>query len=180
MSDTAIIIDKYAKAAFNIAKKAKLSKVFVKDIDVFYQNILPFLKELSNPTISKIQLENIVSDLVKKLKINSTVSHFLISLTRSRRLNLTKEIHNKLEDLVKKDNKILKVELISAQKLKKAELDETKKLLQKQHPKNEIEIHEIIKKDILGGVVIKIGSHVIDNSIKNQLSTIYADCRSAI
>ena len=180
MSDNSIIVDKYAKAAFNIAKKAKISDVFVKDFGIFCNATSPFLKELANPAISNFEIKNIIADISKKLKINDKLEAFIITLAQSRRIKLIVKIQEKLEHLVKADNNILEVELVSAVKLKADQINQTKDLLKKKYPKKNIEIQANIDKDILGGVIIKIGSFVIDNSIKNQLESIYNECRLAI
>jgi F-type H+-transporting ATPase subunit delta len=180
MSNATIVVDKYAKAAFGVAKKTNLSDIFVKDLDVFCQNITPFLKELSNPAISKSQISQIVGDITGKLKTNPQVSNFISMIAQARRLNIAGKIQEKLEALVKTDNKILQVELLSSHKLRKEQVEQTQKLLKEKYTQNEIESNEIIKSDILGGVVIKIGSFVIDNSIKNQLSNIANECKAII
>lgn len=180
MSNNSVIVDKYAKAAFALAKKAKLTEVFVKDFSVFCQNISGFLKEITNPTIAKSEIENIIGDLSKKLNLNPLLQNFLITLAEARRLNLASKIQQKLENMVKKDNQVLQVELISAKQLKEEQLTQIQELLKTKYPQNKIEINEVIKKDILGGIIIKIGSFVIDSSVKNQLSTIYAEANSAI
>lgn len=180
MSNSSIIVDKYAKAAFGLAKKANITEIFVRDFATFCQNIENSIKEITNPTISKSQLELIVRDICKKLSLNSNLEDFLVKLAQSRRLGVAGKIQKKLDILVKKDNKILQVELILAQKSSIEQLEEFKNLLQKSYPQNKIEINEIINKEILGGSVIKIGSVIIDSSIKNQLSNIYAEAKSAI
>ncbi len=180
MSNNSVVVDKYAKAAFEIAKKSNLEDIFLNDLSNFYQNISESLRELSNPAISKGELKNIIIDLTQKLKINDVLSSFLIVLAQSRRINLIEKIYEKLEALVKKDKNILQVELISASELKSDQLTQVKNLLKTKYPNNQIEIQESIKKDLLGGIVIRIGSFVIDTSVKSQLSEIYSDCISII
>lgn len=180
MSSNSVVVDKYAKVAFGISKKFNLGEVFINDLEIFCKNISKFLPELTNPAISRIALENIIHDLTKKLKTNSHLVDFLIILAKSRRLNLIEKVYQKLEELVKKDQNILQVEIISAKKLKADQLAHTKKLLKEQYPNSEIEIQQTIKEDIIGGIVIKIGSFVIDTSIKSQLSSIYSDVKSII
>ena len=180
MPNATIIADKYAKAIFNIGKKINSGDLFVKDLGVFYNNISDSLEEISNPTISKAQVENIINDLAQKLKINSNITNFLIILAKERRLSLLGHILQKLEKLVKKDKNILQVELISAKQMKEEQLVQTRKLLETKYPKNTIEISEVVKSDILGGIIIKIGSFVIDNSVENQLANLHKECKLAI
>lgn len=180
MSSNSVIIDKYAKAAFQIAQKSNLQDVFLNDLNIFYKNIEASLGELANPAISRTQLANIIADVAEKLKTNDILKDFLVVVAKSRRINLIEKIYKKLEILVKKDKNILQVELISAKKLREEQVEETLKVLKTRYPENEIEIAQSIKEDILGGVVIKIGSFVIDTSIKSQLQEIYNDCQTII
>ena len=74
----------------------------------------------------------------------------------------------------------METELISVITLNDKQLEEIKSTLQKKYPGKTIEINQTIDKDILGGVVIKIGSLVIDSSLKNQLAQIMAKFQSEI
>ena len=74
--------------------------------------------------------------------------------------------------LIRKLRNILEVELISTEKLDKAEIEKIKASIGKQNFGKTIEIKETLKKEILGGLQIKIGSNLIDASLKNQISNI--------
>ncbi len=180
MSADSTIVNKYAKAAFAIAKKNKLEDIFVSDIDKICQTITPLIKELSNPAISKKKLQEVITESANKLNINAKVIDFLVNVTNSRRINILDKILAEIEALVKADKNIIQVEVTSSRKLTQNNIAEIKNLLEKKYNNSKVEISEEVKKEIIGGIIIKIGSLIIDSSIKNQLSSIYAECKSAI
>ena len=180
MSQNSLIVNRYAKAGFAICKNNNLGIDFIKNLQSFSNNIENSLNEISNPTISKECLKNITSDVAAKLKIEKNAQNFLITIAEARRLSILKKISAEIEKLIKKDNNILPVEIISAQKLSKKQMAEIKDILEKKYQNQKIEINELIQEDIMGGIIIKIESLMIDSSVKNQLSNIYNQCKLAI
>ncbi len=168
-----LIAKKYALAAFNSAKKSNLIDQFLVDLKKFSEYFsASIIKELSNPAISKINLAKIISELGEKLSLNSKVVEFLEVVASRRRIGAIKIIEQHFTKLAKIEKKILEVELISAAQLSSEILQEVESTLQKQYSGLTIEIKQTIKKDILGGLVIKIGSNMIDASLKRQLSAL--------
>jgi len=173
MAINRLIAKKYALAAFNSAKEDNLIDQFLVDLKKFSEFFSrDTIKEISNPAISKNNLEKIIFELGEKLSLNAKVLSFLEIVAGARRINGIKIIEQHFEALVKIENKILEVEVISAVQLSAEILQEVKDTLQKQHSGLVIEIKQTIKKDILGGLVIKVGSNMIDASLKRQLSAL--------
>ena len=99
---------------------------------------------------------------------------------RNRRLNLFPEIYEEFSRLFKQYQNILEVEVISAVKTQKAQIDRLKAVIEKKYPGKRIAIRETIKEQILGGFQIKVGSEIIDASLKNQLEKLKKECLAAI
>lgn len=181
MASAAIIANKYAKAAFNIAKKDGLVEKFLSDLKLFTDNFSEkFIKELSSPTISKSALGEVISEVGKKLTLNTKVIQFLVTIAEARRIKLIGEIYKNFVSLTKESKNILEAEVTSVIALNDKQLEEIRSALQKKYLGKSIEINKVIDKNILGGIVIKIGSLVIDASLKNQLDQIMADFQSEI
>jgi F-type H+-transporting ATPase subunit delta len=173
MAINQLIAKKYALAAFNLAEKSNLIDQFLGDLKKFSDFFSDAtIKELSNPAISRINLGKIVAELGEKLSLNNKVVVFLETVASARRIGEIKAIEKHFSKLVKIQKKILEVEVISAVELNSETLQEVKSTLQKQHSDLSIEIKQTVKKDILGGLVIKIGSNMIDASLKRQLSAL--------
>lgn len=181
MSAAGLITNQYAKAAFHAAKNAGLIEQFLKDLKLFSDNFSPSVAiELSNPTISKADLAGIISDIATKIGINSKVTEFLIIVAKARRLKYIKAIYQDFLKLSKLDKNILEVKLFTVNSLEAEQLEKVKDLLNKRYSGKNIEINQIIKPDILGGILIQIDSLVIDASLKNQLAAIYKAGSSVI
>ncbi len=176
-----LIANKYANAAFVIAKKLSLVDRFIADLETFLKYLSSnAVKELSNPAIPKKILTAIISDLTIKLSIHQVVTSFLVLVARSGRIKFLPSINQSFKSLVKKDKKILEVELFSALEPTKEQLSMVMSALEKRYPGQTIEIKVSIKQEILGGVVVKVNSLVIDASLKNQLTNIMTECNSII
>ena len=181
MPRISVVAKNYSKALFAAAKKADAIDKISDELENFRQSFsLDFARELKNPVISKADSTKIINDIAINLKLGKLLSDFLTAVTRNKRLNLFPEIYEEFTRLAKLQKNILEVELISTEKLDKAEIERIKATVGKKHFGKIIEIKETIKKEILGGLQIKIGSDLIDASLKNQLSSISKELIRAV
>ncbi len=173
MPRVSVVAKNYAKALFAAAKKSSSIDKTSEELESFKNNFsLDFARELKNPVISKNDSTKIIGDIAKNLNLGKLISEFLTAVTRNRRLNLFPEIYQEFFRLAKLQKNILEVELISTQKLENADIEKVKTVISKEHFGKIIEVKETIKAEILGGLQIKIGSNLIDASLKNQLSNL--------
>lgn len=175
------LVSKYAKSAFSFAKKANLLDQFGADLKKVATTLNDaMIEELANPAISRINLAHIIDELAAKLALHEQVVLFLKVVAKARRINIIHAIEKQFSILVKKEKKILEVEVFSAQNLDEQSLQEIKAILQKKYSDQKIELIQIIKKDILGGVIIKIGSVMFDASLKRQLFALSRNLQSIL
>ncbi|MFT7087785.1 MAG: F-type H+-transporting ATPase subunit delta [Rickettsiales bacterium] len=181
MAINSLLANKYAIAAFKVASSANVIDKFEGDLRKFVSILSEsILKELSNPAISREHLVEIISDLSSKLSLNEKVMSFLEVVARERRISSIAAIEKSFIKLVKKEKNILEVEIISVSALDDQNVEEIKEILAKKYDGSSLEIHQTINKDILGGVQIKIGSMMIDASLKRQLTALNQQFQSIL
>ncbi len=173
MPRASVIAKNYAKALFVAAKKNNAIDKVAAELEEFRKNFnSSFAHELQNPVISKSNLERVMEEITKKLSLTKITSDFFGAMARNRRLSMFPEIHSEFCHLTKKQKNILEVEVIFASKPTKTQFDQIKSLVEKKHSDKVIEIKETFNAKILGGFQVKIGSNIIDVSLKNQLSSL--------
>ncbi len=181
MPRVSVVAKNYAKALFVAAKKSGTLDKVAAELDIFKQNFsTSFAHELKNPVIAKNDLVRIIQEVTKKFALGPLTSNFFASIVRNRRLNLFPEIYEEFSRLLKQQKNILEVELIVAIKPEKEHVDRVKSLVEQKYPGRIISIKETVKEKILGGFQVKIGSEVIDASLKNQLDSLAKECFAAV
>jgi len=181
MPRISVVAKKYAKSLFLVARKNNnLNEVF-EELNTFKQNFsTSFSNELKNPVISKNDLDKIIKEVAKKFKLGSLTTNFFGSIVRNRRLNLFPEIFEEFSRIHREYQNILEVELIFASEPKKDQVEQVKLVIGKKYPDKKIATRILIKEKILGGLQIKIGSQMVDASLKNQLELIKKECLAVI
>ena len=170
MPRISVVAKNYSKALFLAAKKSNSLDKVLSELEVFKENFsTSFAHELKNPVIAKNDLVRIISEVTKKFGLGALTSNFFASIIRNRRLNLFPEIYEEFNRMVLEYKKILEIEVLSTVNIN---IDNIKKLFEKSYPDKKILIKHILSPKILGGLQIKIGSKIIDASLKNQLEQI--------
>lgn len=170
MRKTNLVSRNYAKALFNLAKNANKIDEIASDLDKFANNFTPeFALELNNPAISSADLLKIITLVNEKIGISGLASDFLNVLFKNRKASYFQDIHGEFTRLIKDEKNILPVEVISTKELEEDTLEKVRAEISKQNEGKAIEISQTIKTQILGGIQIKIGSQLIDASVKSQL-----------
>jgi F-type H+-transporting ATPase subunit delta len=173
MHKPSLVSKNYAKALFNIAKESKKIDEIASDLEKFAQNFSSeFILELNNPAISTADLLKVIALVNDKIGISGLAADFLNVVFKNRKISYLNDIHQEFAKLAKEHNNILQIEVISASELTQESLAKIKDAISKKYSEKKIEILQTVKSQILGGIQVKIGSNLIDASIKSQLDQI--------
>ena len=159
---------RYAQAAFSIASEND-------EIEKWLSEIKDVSKILSdNDCITFFDAEQIPIDVkldgVKKLfSKNISLIQNLISLMVTRKdISKILEVSNIFISMTDEYKGIVKVDITTAVPIAKENLEKiTKKI---ENIENKVVINKNVDKNILGGIVIRIGDKLIDGSTKNKIN----------
>ena len=170
---------RYSNALYSLSVDKKIQNKMYEEC----QSLLRTFSENPNfSTIFKSQLLNkkkqisVVSKIFsekkeKKLLISKDLLGLIILLAKNARLNILEEVLKSYIELHTADNKEIKVNVTSVIKINDSLENKLKKILSK-NGKLKVKIINLIDKDLLGGLIIQIGSNLIDMSIKTKLNKV--------
>jgi F-type H+-transporting ATPase subunit delta len=173
------IAQRYVKALFDVA--AKSQDAVEKDLnalDAALEGSKEFKALLSNPLLSRDKQGKAVSAVLAKIKVHKTTEQFIALLAKQKRLDLLSDIIALYSDAMMQSRGEMKAEVVSATPLKAADLAAiSAKLGQTYGKKILIETRE--DPELLGGVVIKIGSVQLDSSLSGKLQRLTNQLKAA-
>lgn len=166
------ICSRYAKALISLhGKDNKIDsalKELLKIVELKNES-KEFEMFLLNPIFAPEKKIQILKEINKKLKLSTLTLNFLCVLCEHNRLFAVERIYSVLKDLIGKKNNESQLKLITAfaisEDLKQKILNKVSKVTQKK-----INIDNIIDENIIGGMILKIDSLMIDCSISSRLS----------
>ena len=92
-------------------------------------------------------------------------------LAKNSKLHLLEDVLKRCLELQNSDNKEIKVIVTSVSKIRESLVDKIKKVFSK-NGKVTVKIINIINEELLGGLIIQVGSNLIDTSIRTKLNKI--------
>jgi F-type H+-transporting ATPase subunit delta len=165
------IIKNYTTSLMAQTNQLSDLKSIVKDLKAT-DKLLNTQEHLSNfllaPIISYEDKWEALQNLIKSHKITHIAKNFLYVLTKNSRISLISDIIHALEANIRNMEDIKYVEVFSCNELSKAEKIIIDKFLEKKLSQK-IEINNKINKNLLGGILIKYDSTVIDCSISGAI-----------
>jgi F-type H+-transporting ATPase subunit delta len=126
---------------------------------------------LANPSIAHSSKEKVLESLVERARPSRTTSNFLRVLLRNDRLVDLPEINERFESELEERSGVVTAQVTSAREL----LDGEKAQLQSNLAEltgRTVKLEYGIDKDLIGGVVTRVGSTVYDASVKTQLENL--------
>jgi F-type H+-transporting ATPase subunit delta len=172
-SDLAIaeIAQPYAKALMSVAESKNLTELFGEDARSLL-NLISGSEQLQNflgnPFIQAETKKAVINQILGE-GANSYLRNFLMLLVDRRRIYLLESICHQYLALLRKLNQAVLAEVISAIPLSEAQQQAvTEKVIVMTNARS-VELDVKIDRDIIGGVIIKVGSQVIDASLRGQL-----------
>ena len=161
----------YALALYELSKdNSELDKVEqnIKDLNKLLNTSFDFKEVILNPTISKEDKTNVISLITKKNNFSETAKKFLSFVAIKNRLFFLDRIVENFLNLVLKNKGELKAKLISSKELSTEEQNNIVNELSKNF-KSPLNIDYKYDPSLIAGLIIQIGSVMIDTSIKTKL-----------
>jgi F-type H+-transporting ATPase subunit delta len=180
-SVSATIVEPYAEALMSVAQSQNITNEVGADV----QGVLDLLQSsddlkefLTNP-LTKAEAKKAVIKQILQSQIQPYFFNFLMLLVDRRRTFLLEAICKQYQALLRQLNNTVLAEVVSTIELNDAQRQQIIAKVQQMTQANQVELATSIDADLIGGVIIKIGSEVLDASIRGQLRRMTTSLMSA-
>lgn len=175
------VASRYVSALFDVAKTASSVAVVEKDL----KDLALATKEnrqladfIDNPLLNRAQQAKIIEAIAASLKTHAQTAAFLKTLAGQRRLSLLPEIARQFSLKAEQDRGEMSAEVITAYPLSAQEAQEVAEHLGKAYGKK-IKLSMREDKNLLGGLVVKIGGQQLDSSLAGKLQRLNLALKAA-
>ena len=167
-----VIARRYAKALINLAEKdlENTGKSLTALADV-YSNSTELSEVLSDTKVSSQIKQNVLKKILKKIEISKLVDTFIRYLLAKRRIVLLPNIERAFNLFLQEKLGRIEAGITVAQEISEVTVGKLEKAISRYSGK-EVTVKITIDPAIIGGIVTRIGSVVIDGSIHTQLNQI--------
>ncbi|MGH8753951.1 MAG: F0F1 ATP synthase subunit delta [Burkholderiales bacterium] len=174
MVENVTIARPYAEAVFKLAKEQNTLAQWAKMLALLKTVVTDphVIAYISNPNFSAVQIESLLLGICGK-KLDGMGRNFVQVLTRSDRLALLPEIQELFEALKAEQEGVLEVKINSAFPLSKKQESELVRLLKRRYQRKVV-TQLSIEPELIGGVIIAVGDHVLDATVRGKLETMRA------
>ncbi|MEM6306768.1 MAG: F0F1 ATP synthase subunit delta [Pseudomonadota bacterium] len=168
------IAGRYATAVFEIAKddnKIDDLAADVNTLDAALSESVDLTALVNSPVYSRDEMGAAISAVAAKLELTATMQNTLALMATKRRLFVLPQLLAGLRDLIAKDKGEMTADVVSAKALTKTQSDKLAKTLKAQVGKD-VNIKATVDESLIGGLIVKVGSKMIDTSIKSKLNAL--------
>ena len=171
-SDTSA--NRYSLALYELSNESNLL-VEVEENSIAFLDLIFKSKDFNNlikdPTLNREVLTNIVDTISINFKLENLFKNFISFLITKRRFFYVEQILKSFIEICSKKRGELKAEIKSAKELTKDEINKITEELSTNF-KSKIKLNYNHDKSLIGGLVVQVGSTMIDTSIKKKLQQI--------
>ena len=168
------IATRYASALFGLADEQDDIPALEKNVRVFKQAIgqsTDLNHLISSPIYSRHQQQSAILAIAKKLSLSTVMTNTLALMAEKRRLFVVPTFLSVIEDLIAESKNEITAEVVSAKALTKDQLDKLAKSLKSNFSKD-IKINASVDESLIGGMIVKVGSRMIDTTIQAKLNSL--------
>ena len=166
--------ERYSLALFELSEENNL----LNQIEVHSSSMLDLINQskdfcnlIKDPTINQEDLSKIINKISENNKFDKLFINFLNFLIQKRRFFYIERILKSFIETCSRKRGELKAELRSAKNLSNDEISEITDVLTKNF-NSKIKLNYEHDESLIGGLVVQVGSNMVDTSIKNKLQQI--------
>ena len=164
----------YAQALFELASEGNALTEIEKQANsilVLIKNSEDFSYLIKNPTTRSEDLIKVMEMISEKNNHNELLKRFISFIIKKRRFFYVEKIFKDFLEVWSKSRGEINAELIAAKELNGEEIKKVKNELAENFGSN-IKLNYKHDPSLIGGLVLKVGSTMVDTSIKNKLQQI--------
>ena len=165
---------RYALALFELSDESKKLEAVEEQVAALLK-LVSDSKDFSNlikdPTSNQDDLIKVITKISDSFKLDNLIKNFLIFLVNKRRFFYVEQIMKSFVEICSEKRGELKAELKSAKELSSDEINKITDELTKNFS-SKIKLNYKYDKSLIGGLIVQVGSTMVDTSIKNKLQQI--------
>ncbi len=168
------IADRYATAIFEIAQENKDLdglEASLTDLSAALDDSAELRELISSPILARSDQKAAMAAIGQKMELTSVMQNVLGLMAEKRRLFVLPQLIKALRAKIADHRGEVTAEVVSAKALTKAQTDKLAKTLADKFGKN-ISIQASVDESIIGGLIVKVGSKMIDTSIAAKLNSL--------
>jgi F-type H+-transporting ATPase subunit delta len=168
------IAARYATAIFELAKEDNALKALESDVDALDDALKvshDFRDLITSPIYSREQQATAVTAIAKKAGLSQIVTNTLALMAGNRRLFVLPQLVRELRARIAAEKGEVTAEVTAAKALTKAQEEKLAKTLKASVGKD-VKISMAVDETLIGGLVVKVGSRMIDTSIRSKLAAL--------
>lgn len=169
---TSGVAGRYATALFEIARDGKLLDEIERDlaeIEDAHRTSADFRQLLASPIHSREEQGKAIAALAAAMGLGPTLTSTLGLMAKNRRLFVVPGLIAQVKALIAAERGEVTAEVSSAKPLTKGQTEELAATL-KQSVGKDVRIEAKVDESLIGGMVVKVGSVMIDSSIRSKLA----------
>ena len=173
-SISAGIAERYATAIFEIAQEENSLDALessVNDLGTAVNESAELRTVLASPLISREEQGAAIAALSDKMGLAPVMQNVLGLMAKKRRLFVVPQMVAALRDLIAEERNEVTAEVISATALSDAQTESLSKSLAENVGKT-VTINASVDESLIGGLIVKVGSKMIDTSIRSKLNSL--------
>ncbi|NIZ14840.1 F0F1 ATP synthase subunit delta [Phaeobacter sp. HF9A] len=173
-SISAGIANRYAKAIFEIASESNALDTLetsLDDLTAALADSADLRNLITSPLVTRAEQEAAISAVAEKMGIDATLRNTLALMASKRRLFVLPALIEALRARISEARGEVSAEVISAKALTKTQSEKLAKTLAERVGKT-VKINATVDASIIGGLVVKVGSKMIDSSIRSKLNSL--------
>ena len=168
----ASLAGRYASALFDLARDQRQIDAVGQSLDALGQALLDskdLVDLIESPLVSREQAAKAFAALAPKIGLDPVTTNFLGVLAKNGRKNQLRAIIRAFSRLAAEHRGEVTADVITARPLNDAQITALKQQLRARAGR-EVAIDAAVDPNILGGIVVKLGSQQIDASIRTKLN----------
>jgi F-type H+-transporting ATPase subunit delta len=168
------IAARYATAIYEIAKEEKALAALEDDINTLQSALADsedFRALIHSPIYTREQQATAISALAAKMGLSGTMANTLALMAQKRRLFVVPNLLATLRAVIAEDKGEVTADVVSAKALTKAQAASLAKTLKASTGKT-VTLNATVDESLIGGLVVKVGSRMIDTSIRAKLNSL--------
>lgn len=173
-SISAGIAGRYASAIFELAKEAKglgALETNVSDLAGALKESKELSGLISSPLFSRDDQARVMAALTQKMGLSPTIGNALALMASNRRLFVLPQLLAALKDMIAEDKGEVTAEVTAAAALTAEQAEKLAASLSKSFGKT-VKLNTTVDDSLIGGLIVKVGSKMIDTSIRSKLASL--------